>query len=372
MLNLRRARAGPPLTQALLRLGLWVIAALLLWAMRGVLLLGFTSVLIALALRAMADPLARRTHMPRQLALGLVVLLTIGFIAGAIALFGLRIADQYDDILLKVQTSLREGGALLNGHIAGRYLLHSLQGARIDGATALVTPLVSSAIGSFGQGAAYAAIVIASGVFLAIDPERHVRGLLLIVPPAQREEVEAFLDRSGAILRKWLVSRLIVMVAIGVLSSLGLWFLKVDGAFALGLTGGLLTFIPLVGALLAAVPAILVALAQSPLLAVYVGLMYWAVHFIEGTFITPYVQDEEVDLPPVLTMYSAVAFTVFFGAWGIFLASPLALVAILAIQMLVIERRDLAEPSDGHSRADVLTAPSADIPGAPERRRATP
>jgi predicted PurR-regulated permease PerM len=345
MQNLRRATVSPPSTLALLRFALWAAAALLLWRMRGVLLLGFASILIALALRALADPLARRTHMPRQLSLALVVLLTLGFVAGALVLFGWRIADEYDDILTKVQTSLGEGTALLNSHAAGRYLLRSLLGARIGGATTMLAPLVSS-LGSVGQGIAYAAIVIASGIFLAIDPDRHVRGLLLVVPPAQRAQVEGFLDQSGSILRKWLVSRLIVMVAIGVLSSLGLWLLKVDGAFALGLTGGLLTFIPLVGALIAAVPAILVAFAQSPLLAIYVGLMYWAVHFIEGTFITPYVQDEEVNLPPVLTMYSAVAFTVFFGAWGIFLSSPLALLAIVAIKMLVVDRSEteLAAP----------------------------
>lgn len=333
MLKVSRAPVGSPSPQALLRVAVWAVAALLLWRMRGVLLLGFTSILIALALRAMADPLARRTRLPGQLSLAVVVILTAGFIAGALALFGWRIADQYDEILTKAQSSLHEAAALANSHAAGRYLLHVLQGARIDGATAMLTPLVSSAIGSFGQGVAYAAIVVASGVFLAIDPSRHVRGVLFVVPRAQRPAVAGFLERSGAILRKWLVSRLIVMVAIGVLSSLGLWLLKVDGAFALGLTGGLLTFIPLVGALIAAVPAILVALAQSPLLAVYVGLMYWAVHFLEGTFITPYVQDEEVDLPPVLTMYSALVFTVFFGAWGIFLSSPLALVAIVALKM---------------------------------------
>jgi predicted PurR-regulated permease PerM len=199
--------------------------------------------------------------------------------------------------------------------------------------------------------------------------------VLVVVPSVQRSRVENFLDRTGSILRKWLVSRLIVMVTIGVLSSLGLWLLKVDGAFTLGLTGGLLTFIPLVGALIAAVPAILVALAQSPMLAVYVGLMYWAVHFIEGTFITPYVQDEEVDLPPVLTMYSAVAFTVFFGAWGIFLSSPLALVAIVAVKILVVDgaEPELASPHQGpdHGRALKLATEDPELagPGREDARR---
>jgi predicted PurR-regulated permease PerM len=211
-----------------------------------------------------------------------------------------------------------------------------MQGARIDGAAATLTPALGSVLGSVGQGVAYTAIVIASGIFLAIEPQRHLRGVLLVVPAAAKPTVEAFLNRSATILHKWLVSRLIVMISIGVLSSLGLWALGIEGAFTLGLIGGLLTFIPLVGALLAAVPAILVAFAQSPLLAVYVGLMYWAVHFVEGTFITPYVQDAEVDLPPVLTMFSTVIFAALFGASGIFLASPLALLVIVAIQVFYL------------------------------------
>lgn len=329
--------ARPPATLDVGRIALLAIGALLVWQLRGILLLGFTSVLIAVTLRAISDPLARRAKAPQGLALAIVILLTLLFLAGALALFGWRIADQYDEILDKARRGLADILALVNSHAIGRSALRWMQGARIEGATAMLTPALGSVLGSVGQGLAYTAIVIASGIFLAIDPQRHLRGVLLVVPAAAKPAAEAFLTRSTVILRKWLVSRLIVMVSIGVLSSFGLWALGIDGAFTLGLTGGLLTFIPLVGALMAAVPAILVALAQSPLLALYVGLMYWAVHFIEGTFITPYVQDAEVDLPPVLTMYSTVIFTVLFGASGIFLASPLALLVIVAVQVFYLK-----------------------------------
>lgn len=319
------------------RIGLLAIAALLIWQLRGIALLGFTSVLIAVTLRAISDPLARRTRAPQWLALTVVILVTLLFIAGALALFGWQVADQYDEILSKAWQGWADVTALVNSHAIGRNVLQWMRGARIEGATAMLTPALGSMLGSVGQGLAYGAVVIASGVFLAIDPQRHLRGVLLVVPAASKPTVEAFLGRSATILHEWLVSRLIVMIAVGVLSSLGLWAFRVDGALTLGLVGGLLTFIPLVGALMAAVPAILVAFAQSPLLAVYVTLMYWAVHFVEGTFITPYVQDAEVDLPPVLTMYSTVIFAALFGASGIFLASPLALLAIVAVQVFYLK-----------------------------------
>jgi predicted PurR-regulated permease PerM len=336
----------------------FVVGALLVWQLRGILLLGFTSVLIAVTLRAVSDPLARRTRLPEGVILAAVILLTLAFVAGTLALFGWRIADQYDEILHKARQGLADLSALADSHAFGRWALQRISGARIDGAAAMLTPALSSVLGSVGQGLAYTAIVIASGIFLAIDPQRHLRGVLLVVPPAHKAVAETFLQRAGAILRKWLVSRLIVMVSIGVLSSIGLKLLGIDGAFTLGLTGGLLTFIPLIGALLAAVPAVLVALAQSPLLAIYVGLMYWAVHFIEGTFITPFVQDAEVDLPPVLTMYSAVVFTVLFGASGIFLASPLALMAIVAIQVFYL-KTPAAPP---HRRRWFVRSPGTEAP----------
>jgi predicted PurR-regulated permease PerM len=143
------------------------------------------------------------------------------------------------------------------------------------------------------------------------------------------------------------------MVALGVLVSIGLTVLRIPGAVTLGLTGGLLTFIPFLGALMAAVPAVLVAFTASPLKAVLTGLMFWGAHFIEGTFITPLVQDESVDLPPVLTIFSTLAFTVIFGPSGVLLASPLVLVIITATQVFYLE---------GHLGRSL-------IPAAAKRRR---
>lgn len=320
----------------------WAIAALAVWQLRAIVILAFASILIALALSTLAEGLRRVTRAPRGVALAVVVILTLGFVAGATALFGWRVADQFDVILAKTQASLHAGLTILRQHSLGRLVVERLSSGPIDGATANVAPALASILGSLGENLAYAGVVVASGVFLAIDPARHIRAILLLAPPSRRADLAEFIDACGAILRKWLVSRLVVMLSIGVLSSAGLWLLGIDGAITLGVTGGLLTFIPLIGALMAAVPAILVAAAQSPLLALYTALMYWAVHFIEGTFITPYVQDEEVDLPPVMTMYSALVFAALFGATGVFLASPIALVCIVAVRRFYVERRGAA------------------------------
>lgn len=162
-----------------------------------------------------------------------------------------------------------------------------MQGLDIAGATGWATSVVTGLLGAIVRGLGAVAVAVFAAIYLAAQPARYRHLLRRLVPPAHRATADALLDRAGDILQRWLIGQLVVMAVIGVLSGLGLWMLGIEAAAALGLMGGLLCFIPFVGAILAAVPATLVALTQSPGAAVAVVLMYAAVHFVEGNFITP-------------------------------------------------------------------------------------
>jgi predicted PurR-regulated permease PerM len=150
---------------------------------------------------------------------------------------------------------------------------------------------------------------------------------------------EKLFDKTGDVLRRWLIGQLVVMADIGTLSGIGLWALGIDAPFALGLVGGLLCFIPYVGAVIAAVPATLVALTQGPGYALAVILMYIGVHFVEGNFITPMVQAEATQLPPVLSLLSIIAFGILLGPSSVLVAAPLTLFLMVAVEVLYVEPR---------------------------------
>jgi predicted PurR-regulated permease PerM len=330
------SKAGPA-PHLLILIALMALSGLLLWKLAGVLLLLFSSILLAAAFSALADGLRRLAPLPAAVAVLLAALLIFGVLVGVVALFGWRIIDQYEDIAAKVRQSLHTLLDYARGQAWGQALLTQANGAKISDATDTLAPLLGSVASGAARYLTYAVIVVICALHLALDPARYRRGALILVPASHRREVETFLDRCAVILKRWLVSRLVVMIALGALVSLGLTLLKVSGAITLGLTGGLLTFIPFVGALLAAIPAVLVAFTISPLTAMLTVLMFWAAHFIEGNFITPLVQDEGVDLPPVLTIFSTLAFTVILGPSGVLLASPLVLVIITAVQVFYLE-----------------------------------
>ena len=326
-----------PAPHPYLQVALLALAVLLAWKLAGVMLLLFSAILLAAALWAMADGLRKLAPLPRQIAVLLAALLMFGAMTAIIALFGWRLLDQYEEILGKARDSAHSLLGYARARPWGEALLRRADGARISDATDTLAPILGSVAGGVARYLTYGAIVIVCGVFLALHPERYRDGAIVLVPPSHRKEALKFLTLSAERLKRWLISRLIVMTALGVLVSIGLSLLRIPGAIVLGLTGALLTFIPFLGALMAAIPAVLVAFTISPLTAVATGLMFWASHFCEGTFITPLVQDESVDLPPVLTIFSALAFTVVFGPSGVLLASPLVLVIISAIKVFYLE-----------------------------------
>jgi len=199
-------------------------------------------------------------------------------------------------------------------------------------------------------------------IYIAVQPQRYRQLVLRLVPPDYACRTEELLDRSELVLRRWLGGQLVVMGVIGVLSGIGLWALGIDAALALGLASGLLCFVPYIGAVIAAVPAVLVALTQSPTQALLVVAMYAAVHFVEGNFISPLVQEEATDLPPVLSLVSVIAVGALFGPSAVLVAAPLTLFLMLTTEVLYVEET-LGKPS-------AFFGPSA-LPGAdvePARR----
>lgn len=314
-----------------------VAVALALWRLKDVLSIAFGAIMLAVGFSGLTDAISRRTRLSRPFALAMVIIVTLGAMALAIEVFGAMMAAQYDELSLKLPQSLHSLTAWLNTSPLGREMVGRSGDALKSAAVGPGPRWLASALAGLGQALAYGLVMIAGGVFLAIDPERYRRNFLSLIPRERRERADTVLRALAHGLRLWLLGRLVVMAAIGVLSSLGLWAMGVDAPFALGLTGAILTFIPYVGAIMAALPGMLIGFLQEPIKALMVAALFWAVHFVEGTFITPYVQDEVVDVPPVISIFSTVVFTLLLGPVGVFLAAPITVVLIILVNHLYIE-----------------------------------
>ncbi len=338
-----------------------VALAAALWQLTDILVLLFGAILLAIGLCAAAGLVSKHTGLRRSFALAGVFALGLCIFGAALWVFGSTVAAQLDDVIQAAPAGFKLFMAWMNSHAYGRQLLDQVRGANVVGATSWATSIVAATAGLITRGLGYAVIVLFVAIYLAAQPERYRHLCLRLVPPAHRPTAEHLFGVVGQMLQRWLVGQLVVMVTIGMLTGIGLWLMGIEAAFALGLMGGLLCFIPFAGAILAAIPATLVALTQGPIYAASVICMYVGVHFIEGNFITPMVQAEATSFPPVLAILSTVSFSVLFGPLGVLLAAPLTLLLMAVVEILYVQN-SLGETPEYGTAGAITDRPGPEQP----------
>ena len=80
-----------------------------------------------------------------------------------------------------------------------------------------------------------------------------------------------------------------------------------------GFLAGILTFVPYIGAFVSARPSLPLAVSVNLELAIYVVLLYPAVHLIEGHILVPLWQRRMLHLPPALTLSAQIVLGVLAG-----------------------------------------------------------
>jgi len=302
-----------------------------------VLLLALGAALLALLLRGLAGGLSRRTRLPVAWAVAIVVFAMMAVISAVAWLFGSQMAMQFNQLA----QDLPKGLARLNSELAatawGTWLLAFARDMDYTGATGQVADRLATFVGTLIRVATYLAVLLFASVYLAAQPNRYRVGLLRLMPPERRERIGEVLDLISATLKRWLVAQSLTMAVVGVLTGLGLWAIGIGAPLALGLIAFMFAFIPYVGPILSAAPGLLMATTQGPTLALSAAAVYAAVHFVEGNLITPVVQAQAVELPPVLTLFATLVFGVLLGPVGVLLAAPLTVVLLIAVNTLYLE-----------------------------------
>lgn len=326
------------LLRALRVLGLAALVALgVLLLLRGseAFLLAFAGVLIAILLRAPSDWLAGHTPLSPRWALALVVLAVVAVLALVAWLTVPSLISQAGQFIDQAARMIQNA----------RQWVQQVGGQRLD---VTLDRLLPSAEAVFGRGPgglvtttfgvlASALVVIVVGLYGAANPGVYRDGFVRLFPPERRPRIAGVVDEIGRMLGRWLVGQLVSMASVGVLVYIGLLVLGVPLALGLAVATALLEFIPYLGPILGAVPALLVALGQGTSTALWVLLLYAAVQTLESYLITPLVQERAVYLPPALIILVQVLMGLLFGILGVFLATPLAAAALVAVKRLYIE-----------------------------------
>jgi predicted PurR-regulated permease PerM len=326
------------------------ITLVLLWQALYVLLLIFGGILLAVLLRAMSDPLSHYTGISEGWSLAIVMVVLVGLMVGAGFLIAPRVAEQMDELTEQLPRAVdRIKERIVHYEWTHRLLKQAPEAEQLigdggglgmaGGAMAQATGLLVTTL----EGIIYVVVILFVAIYVAVDPELYLRGIVRLVPVQHRLRAREVLDEIGYTLRWWLIGRLIAMTAVGLLTWIGLAIVGVPLALTLGILAGLLDFIPNIGPWIAAVPGVLLALMESPEKAIYTAIVYAVVQQVESFLITPIIQQKAIHMPPALTITVQVLMGLMAGILGLTLATPLAAALIVLVQMLYV-RNTLGDP----------------------------
>ncbi|MCH8226808.1 MAG: AI-2E family transporter [Proteobacteria bacterium] len=174
--------------------------------------------------------------------------------------------------------------------------------------------------------------------YLLRDWDLLVDGIRKLLPRRIESAVIRLSSEINEVLAAFVRGQLMVMFALGVIYTAGLWLLGLDLAFIIGMGAGLLTIVPYLGTVVGLVAAVLAAAFQFQDLfhTVMVLLVFAVGQTLEGMVLTPKLVGDRIGLHPVAVIFAILAGGQLFGFLGILLALPVT----AALNVLVRHLRD--------------------------------
>ena len=379
------------------------LVLLFLWALAStvahVVFLFIVAALIALLL----DPLVRalgRMRIPRGFSVAVVFLsfatvLVVGVIAiGVVVVDQSREAADRIDAYLTVergQSSQTDAErdvdrlqAWLNDHglervkveEQGQDFVDSLRDADPQEYTSRVIDFLEGAALSIFEVLFSLVLIIVVSVYMLLDMGRLSAAVDRRFPP--RPDSGSLIPRIEKALAGYVRGQVLLSLIIGVSAGVGLWVLGTLGlaegmdqyALLFGAWVGFMELIPYLGPWLGAIPPVIYALIVDPVSAIWVTLLFLAIHQIEGHIVVPNVMGSALRLHPLLVIFGLFAGGEIYGLAGIFVALPL-LAVLRAIWEFAGERVELETwRDDGPVPVEVEAEPEPTVQEAPPPPRA--
>jgi predicted PurR-regulated permease PerM len=162
--------------------------------------------------------------------------------------------------------------------------------------------------------------------YLLRDWDLMIRGIHDLLPRQMEGEISQMASDVDTVLGAFFRGQLMVMLALGIIYTVGLSLIGIELAVLIGMGAGLLSIVPYLGSIVGVLVALGAAIFQfqdwlHPLM---VLLVFGVGQSAEGMYLTPKLVGDQIGLHPVTVIFAVLAGGQLFGFLGILLALPVA------------------------------------------------
>ena len=337
----------------------------------------FIPIAIALLLSFVLTPLVnrlRRLRLPRLVAVGVSVLLTVGIVAALATLIGIQAADLAGDIPRYRATIERKVEGLRDspvGHAAayvaniGRALHgggkeagsgskeaggigettapspRTSTDAPKAGPTPLLVEVAASQPGSLEMLStvlspvmhplATVGIVFVVLLFVLMQREDLRDRMIRLAGSSDLHRTTVAMDDAARRLSRYFVVQLALNAAFGIVIGIGLYVIGVPNPVLWAIFAALMRFVPYLGAVLSAILPMALAAAVDPSwnMMIAVAILFVILEPLTGQVFEPIVYGQSTGLSPFAVLVSALFWTWLWGPVGLLLSTPLTVCLVV-------------------------------------------
>src|SRR6266480_4234889 len=318
-----------------LLLFLWVMAG----AVRHVVFLFLVALLIALLLSPVVR-LVQRLRIPRGFAVAFVYLVFAVTLIAAIGALGTVVVSETKTAAKRVDSYFTDVNGLqhwldthrlggINVENRGHKLVRDIRKHDIGKYTNDVVNFLEGAAISIGKLLFSVIVILVVSIYMLLDFPKLERRINRRFPPEPGSEPLVLrMERS---LTSYVKGQSLVSLIIGTSAGVGLWLFGVLGwlphgqkyALLFGAWVAITELIPYLGPWLGSIPPVVYAVVVHPISAVWVILLFLAIHQVEGHVVVPKAMGSALRLHPLLVIFGLLAGGEIYGLPGALISLPL-------------------------------------------------
>jgi predicted PurR-regulated permease PerM len=323
---------------------LLIALSLIIYQIRDIVMLFFVSLLFAAALDPTIDRL-EKFRIPRGISVIIIFIILITLLSFFIGSFVPILANQLLDLGSKAQVLI---GNIIQGKIIlPSYLdwLNEIIKSTFGGTDANTFTLnIQNYLVQFGEelrsfagnalntikaisdGLANAILVLLLTYFMIVDEKTIDKFTLSLFPSKYGQYITQKSTSIKFKVGEWLRGQIALMIAVGVLTYIGLVIIGIEYAFTLALFAGITELIPVIGPLIGWVAAIPIAANESANALIWVTILYFVIQRLENNLLVPMIMKQATGLHPIIVLFSMLVGFQFLGILGVIISVPVAAV----------------------------------------------